>query len=298
MAEGPDASIAVGDDAAGDRVLVIDGFVATSQGNVGHYMRWMGRLPMLAHPAPSRALVICFGTGQTANAVREEGPDELDIVELNPSIYRLAPYFASNRGVLDDPRVRAVTMDGRAWLRRTDRTYDVVTLEPMPPTFAGVNALYSREFYRLVASRLRPGGVVAQWLPFRLLSPETAVAITATFQETFGDALLWVDPLDESGILVGRLGPPSDDLGRLWAGLARPGEHRDMTPEQIAAAVVLEPKEVAAYAALGDIVTDDNQLLAYRLRQADARLAGQDTLPANFALLRHVRQNRKRALTP
>ena len=48
-------------------------------------------------------------------------------------------------------------------------TYDVVTLEPMPPNFAGVNALYSREFYVLVASaRLGvPAGVVAQWLPFR-----------------------------------------------------------------------------------------------------------------------------------
>ena len=36
-------------------------------------------------------------------------------------------------------------MDGRAWLRRTERRYDLITLEPMPPNFAGVNALYSLE---------------------------------------------------------------------------------------------------------------------------------------------------------
>ena len=39
-------------------------------------------------------------------------------------------------------------MDGRTWMRRTDKEYDVITLEPMPPTFAGVNNLYSLEFYQ------------------------------------------------------------------------------------------------------------------------------------------------------
>jgi len=288
--EGPDTSVAVADDAAGDRILSIDGFVATSQGNVGHYMRWMGRLPMLSHPAPARALVICFGTGQTADAVRDEGPGDLDIVELNPNVYRLAPYFSSNHDVLSDPRVHPVVMDGRAWLRRTDRRYDVVTLEPMPPTFAGVNALYSREFYELVTARLRPGGVVAQWLPFHLMSPETATAIVATFAGTFGDAFLWIDPLDLSGILVGRRGEPSADLGRAWPGLQRHASGRDMNEAQIAGSVVLLPQEIATWARLGPVVTDDNQLLAYRQRHADALAMSGDTLPRHFALLRTVRE--------
>ncbi len=288
--EGPDTSIAVADDAAGDRILAIDGFVATSQGNVGHYMRWMGRLPMLSHPSPTRALVICFGTGQTADAVRDEGPGDLDLVELNPNVYEVASYFSSNHQVLSDPRVHPVVMDGRAWLRRTDRAYDVVTLEPMPPTFAGVNALYSREFYELVSARLRPGGVVAQWLPFHLLSPETATAIVATFAGTFGDAFLWVDPLDLSGILVGRRGQPSADLGRAWPGLHRHASGRDMNEEQIAGSVVLLPQEIATWARLGPVVTDDNQLLSYRQRHADALAVRGDTLPEHFALLRTVRQ--------
>jgi hypothetical protein len=36
-----------------------------------------------------------------------------------------------------------------------------------------------------------------------------------------------------------------------------------MTPEQIVGAVVLQPKDLARWAAQGVVVTDDNQLLAY-----------------------------------
>jgi spermidine synthase len=191
--EGPDSTVSVVAGADGSRFLMIDGFTASAEGRAGtDYMEWMGRLPMLAHARPERALVICFGTGRTAGAVRDEGPRALDIVELSPAVFDMAHHFTSNHDVLSDERVRPIAMDGRAWLRRTTERYDVVTLEPMPPGFAGVNALYSSEFYEIVARRLAPGGVVAQWVPFHLLPPLHAASVVTTFQGVFPDALLWV----------------------------------------------------------------------------------------------------------
>jgi len=81
-------------------------------------MRFMGTLPSLATPSLERALVICFGTGQTANAVRKQQPERLDIADVNANVLRAAPLFAMNEGVLRDPRTHAVVMDGRAFLRR------------------------------------------------------------------------------------------------------------------------------------------------------------------------------------
>jgi hypothetical protein len=211
------------------------------------------------HPDPRRALVICFGTGQTANAVRKEGPEQLDIVDVSANVFALAHHFPENEGVLDDPRVQTHVMDGRAWLRRTSQRYEVVTLEPMPPTFAGSNSLYSVEFYQLVAERLQPGGVVAQWLPFHLIDPEESAAITAAFIEVFPDAYLWID-MSGTGILVGR---EADSVGRpLWSGLYRPVE-RNMSPAQIEQALLYGPSVLHEYAKLSEPVTDDNQLLSY-----------------------------------
>ncbi|MCB1839667.1 MAG: hypothetical protein KDI61_05335, partial [Alphaproteobacteria bacterium] len=175
--EGPSTTVSVVEYKGGRRVLFIDGFSTTEQAGqvehkdmpyTGQYMAWMGHLPMLLHPGPKRALVICFGTGQTANAVREENPAALDIVDINPNVFRLANNFSANKNVLLDPRVKKIIMDGRAFMRRTRNIYDVITLEPMPPTFAGVNSLYSLEFYQLARSKLSPNGIIAQWLPYHL----------------------------------------------------------------------------------------------------------------------------------
>lgn len=244
------------------RALVIDGFVATAEDLPSvSYMAWMGRLPMLLHPDPRRALVICFGTGQTANAVLEEGPERLDVVELNPAVLRMAPFFASNHGVLDDPRVRAVAMDGRAWLRRNPERYDVVTLEPMPPHFAGVNSLYSREFYEIVAMRLEPGGIMAQWVPFHLLPPFHAASIAATFQSVFPDAILWRGL--GSSILIGRRDAGGPPLGLEWPGLARAATRRPDSAAGAAGRIELDAVQLGRWAATGAIISDDNQLLAY-----------------------------------
>lgn len=288
--EGPDATVAVIDDAKGHRGLVIDGFVASEVGPTTHYMRWMGHLPGILHPDPRRALVICFGTGQTADALRAEGPADLDLVELSPAVYAMAPLFAQNHGVLGDPRVHPQVMDGRAFLRRTEQRYDVISLEPMAPNFAGVNALYSREFYELAAARLREGGLMAQWVPFHLLSVHDARAIVNTFRGVFPEAILWIDPVDLTGIVVGRRGAADPPLGSAWPGLARRAP-RDLAPASIPAWLALDARGVERYADGAATITDDNQLLAYGPeRHRELQLVG--TGVKNLELVRQAGQAR------
>ncbi len=258
--EGPDASVAVIEHKSGVRELVIDGFQTSGDARTGHYMLWMGHLPMLLHEAPKRALVICFGTGQTANAVRREHPDELRIVELSPAVLSLAPQFPVNEGVLEDEHTETTVMDGRAFLRRTEERFDVLTLEPMAPHFAGTNALYSLEFYQLAASRMNPGGIVAQWLPFHLCSDFDSVSIARTFIEVFPQSWLWIDPVDKTGILIGRVGTEPAPLA--LPGLARTGR-RDLDGDAVRAGFKLRPDQLHVYASSGHVITDDNQLLAY-----------------------------------
>ncbi len=261
--EGPDATVSVVAHDTGIRELVIDGFQTSGEARQGHYMAWMGRLPMLLHPAPKRALVICFGTGQTANGVRREGSEQLDIVELSPAVIRAAPLFTSNEAVLEDPRTRVIVMDGRAWLRRTDAVYDVITLEPMAPYFAGTNALYSVEFYQLAERRLARGGVLAQWLPMHIVTPTDGASIARTVQAVFAETYLWIDPVDRTGILLARKSDrPRDGLPPPLA-LDRPTPGRDLTDQQIRAGFLMDPRAVTRLGLYGQLITDDNQLLAY-----------------------------------
>lgn len=269
-AEGPDATVSVVEfSKSKERALIIDGFIATTQssdegsGFAMQYMLWMGHLPMLMHPDPKAALVICFGTGQTANALRKENPQSLTIVDVNENVYRMADYFKSNEAVLKDPRVKSIVMDGRAFMRRTEKEFDIITLEPMPPTFAGVNALYSKEFYELAKRKLTEKGVIAQWLPFHLLSVYHSASISRTFSEVFPNSVLWIDPQSLTGILLGSK-DETTLLGQNFPGLERNRMVRLLPDEKIGEAVYFNPRELKIYGEeYGDIVTDDNQLLSY-----------------------------------
>jgi spermidine synthase len=265
-------------------MLVIDGFVAAGEARLSHYMAWMGRLPMMLHENPERALVICFGTGQTAHAVLTEGPRSLDIVDVNADVFALADHFPSNEGVLHDPRVRKMAMDGRAWLRRSTEPYDVITLEPMAPFQAGVNALYSTDFYALARTRLTPGGVIAQWLPFHLVPPHAAKSIVAAFTTVFPNATMWFDPIDHTGILLGSTG--SEPIGATWPGLDRPIP-RDLDDHAVRNTVQMTAAELERYAGGALPVTDDNQALAYGRLSADL-LAGEGMLWPNLTEVRRV----------
>jgi len=257
VSEGPDSTVWVARERISKRrVLIIDGFQASGEGPGTGYMRWMGHLPALATPQLRSALVICFGTGQTADAVRAHDPGHLTIVDINPAVFAAAPLFEMNHAVLRDPRVREVIMDGRAFLRRhPEARFDAITLEPMPPNHAGVNNLYSLEFYQLIRARLQPSGSLAQWLPLHLIAPEHMRAIVGTFVQVFPHARLWIDS-DGTGILVAAKKP--------WS-LAPSNVPLPLPAKDVASHFLLEASALRALSAGHPIVTDDNQLLSYGL---------------------------------
>ncbi len=274
-------------------MLTIDGSPATGQPGPNanydsRYMLSMGHLPMLLHPDPKNALVICFGTGQTANAVRQENPNSLDIVDINPKVFELAHYFSANQNVLEDPRVKQIVMDGRAYIRRTQKSYDIITLEPMPPILAGVNALYSKEFYEQARRILTEEGVIAQWLPFHTVTPQSSAAIVKTFQSVFPNAILWLDYPTKNGILLGSKNDAAI-LDKAWPGFARrllPG--RPITEDEAIKSIILDAGGLLNYTSQAEIISDDNQFLDYGQAVNSSYLSSGELVAANFTVLKKL----------
>jgi spermidine synthase len=68
--------------------------------------------------------------------------------------------------------------DGRRYLERTSQQYDVITIDPPPPVeAAGSSLLYSEDFYSVIRQRLRPGGILQQWIPAGDAEDLAAVAL-------------------------------------------------------------------------------------------------------------------------
>lgn len=127
----------------------------------------MVHLPLAFSDAPPRrGLVICFGMGTSFRSLLSWNI-ESTAVELVPSVPALFGFFhADGPRLAQSPQAHIVIDDGRRFLERTRQEYDVITVDPPPPVqAAGSSLLYSREFYDLASRRLRPGGVLQQWLP-------------------------------------------------------------------------------------------------------------------------------------
>ncbi|UVL37943.1 fused MFS/spermidine synthase [Pseudomonas sp. B21-040] len=180
------------------------------------YMRIQALLPLLIHNGePHSALVIGFGTGITAGALtRYPGLEHRVVAELLPSVVKAAPLFKGNFNAAADPTVDVRLRDGRQELLRSAQRYDLITLEPPPPSAAGVVNLYSRDFYQLAASRLETQGLVAQWLPLPTQNIDDSRSLVRSFLDVFPYATLWTSEFHEM-LLVGSMEPIELDAAKI-----------------------------------------------------------------------------------
>ncbi|EIM25362.1 spermidine synthase [Microvirga lotononidis] len=234
------------------------------------YMRLQALLPLIVHNGePRSALVIGYGTGITAGAMlRHPGLERRVVAELLPAVLKAAPLFKGTFGASSDPRLDIRLRDGRRELQRSDETYDLITLEPPPPSAAGVVNLYSSDFYRLAASRLRPQGIVAQWLPLPTQNEDDTRSLVRSFVDVFPHAMLWTTELHEM-LLVGSMDPMTLDLGRIRQRMALPdvapalAEVGVRSPEVLLATYVMGRDGLVRFARNAPAVTDDRPGIEY-----------------------------------
>lgn len=254
------------------------------------YMRLQALLPLIIHrETPRSALVIGLGTGITGGALLTwPGLEKRAVAELLPAVVRAAPQFQGNYSMSTDPRMNIRLRDGRRELLRNNEHYDLITLEPPPPSAAGVVNLYSSDFYRLAAARLQPGGIVAQWLPLPTQNEDDTRALIQSFVQVFPHAALWTTELHEM-MLVGSMQPLELDVPRIEARFAQPQvaaalrEVGIASPAALLATWITDRTGLEYYAADAQPVTDDQPRIEY------APWVRRDAFPTTLAHLLALR---------
>jgi spermidine synthase len=157
-----------------DKQLLVNGVGMTSLTPI---TKVMAHLPLAFHPGAQSGLIICFGMGTTFRAMASWGVDTT-VAELSPSVARsFGFFFPDYQNVISNPKAHIIIDDGRRYLLRSNRVFDVITVDPPPPIEAAASSLlYSREFYEVAKAHLAPGGVVQQWFPGGDTSIQYAIA--------------------------------------------------------------------------------------------------------------------------
>jgi SAM-dependent methyltransferase len=158
------------DSDAWTNVLAWDGRVASLLGMREEYRA----LPFRIVPERPQTLVIGPGGGSDVLYALAAGSEKVTAVEMNPLMLRFVRHFGARAGgIYDHPQVEAVLSEGRTFVRRTDRRFDVV-LMGFVDSWAAVasgglslseNHLYTVEAFRDYVDHLTPDGqlVILRW---------------------------------------------------------------------------------------------------------------------------------------
>jgi predicted membrane-bound spermidine synthase len=130
----------------------------------------LGALPAMMHPKPEDIAIIGLGSGDTlfsaASRIETKSIICVEIIGAELETLRLHAEesgYAGVRGLLEDGRIKHITGDGRRYLMTTGRRFDIIEADALRPTSAHSGNLYSEEYFRLLLSRLKPGGFAITW---------------------------------------------------------------------------------------------------------------------------------------
>jgi len=144
-----------------------DQLTVFSDGQVGmsfpdpYRARPRAHLVLSEHPAPGKVLFLGNFSFELLPAAMRHPLERLDLVEQDLGAF--APIQAhldeETRGALGNARVRLHWTDGRRFLRTDPGTWDLIFSDAPDPFTVAANRFFTLEFFRLVRSRLRSGGV-------------------------------------------------------------------------------------------------------------------------------------------
>ncbi len=292
------ATVKVFEDSLGARYVSIDGFpVAGTSLGLYDAQKALSNLPMMLTPVDSpRVNIVGFGAGGTSWGILQYGVRKIDCVELVPGVLEAAKWFPEvNHGVIGQPRYNVIRGDGRNYALVTDQTYDVISIDATSPKMAGNGSLYTVEFYQLLAQRLSDQGLVAQWLPFHLLSDSEMRMTARTFLQVFPHSTLWFSPIRHHAVLIGTKQPLRIDYQALARKLQLPGVRSELDPMNVTSPIdflglfAMGEDALTTYADGARLNTDDHPYLEFT--PAMAYFVSRAYIVRNLLAIRQARES-------
>jgi spermidine synthase len=145
------------------RVMVLDGIIQITEGDEFVYQEMLAHVPLMAHGAAKRVLIIGAGDGGVLRRVLEhKGVEHAVMAEIDGEVIRLAKEFLPKIAgdAWTNPRGEVIVGDGIDYVRRApDGSFDVIIVDSTDPIGVG-EVLFTDEFYENSARILTDGGLI------------------------------------------------------------------------------------------------------------------------------------------
>ncbi len=142
------------------RMLVIDGITMLTEFDESAYHEMIAHPALLAHPKPSRVLVIGGGDGGTIREVlKHPEVNTVHVCEIDEAVVTSCrQYLPSLASSFDDPRVTVFYEDGARFVREHPGAYEIIVVDSTDPVGPG-QILFQRPFYEDMKRALTAEGI-------------------------------------------------------------------------------------------------------------------------------------------
>lgn len=144
------------------RVMALDGVIQTTEADEFIYHEMLTHVPILAHGAAKRVLIIGGGDGGMLREVTKHASVEhITMVEIDGTVVDMCKEFLPkhSNGAYDDPRLNLVIDDGMRFVATTEEKFDVIISDSTDPIGPG-EVLFSENFYQACRRCLNEGGIL------------------------------------------------------------------------------------------------------------------------------------------
>ncbi len=172
------------------RVLALDGIVQTTERDEFFYHEMLVHVPVLAHGAVERALIVGGGDGGALEELLKHPKlRAATLVEIDQSVidFSKAHLTAICGQAFDDPRLELVIADGLAWVAEQKgqrEPFDLILIDSTDPVGPG-EVLFTESFYADCAGLLAEGGLVVTQNAVPFTEPESLSKPTAALGRSF-----------------------------------------------------------------------------------------------------------------
>jgi spermidine synthase len=173
--------------AAGLRIMKTNGKYEGSDA-VGEFQDYLSLIAALYTKRYDEAFLLGLGPGRSLALLHELPFRRIEVAEYSPSVLRAAREIfpdVSGSALQDPDRVHLAVDDGRNRLQLGSDRLDLVAIGITAAAFAGSGAIYSKDFYEIVQSRLAADGVFAFWLQGHHLDGRVVQTAVATLRSVF-----------------------------------------------------------------------------------------------------------------
>src|SRR4029453_1478692 len=170
----PHQAIEVHETAQFGKLFRLDGHFMTSEKDEFFYHENLVHVAAITHPQPASALIIGGGDGGSAEELlKHSAIKSVTLCEIDLAVVDIARKYLQrvHNGALDDARLTLKIEDGFAFVRGATEQYDLIVLD-LTDAGGPSEALYTQEFYRACAARLKPAGAMTLHIGSPIAHPE------------------------------------------------------------------------------------------------------------------------------